>query len=47
MQGMGDLAPDQGANLRPLYWQHKVLTTGPLGKSLDPLFFNDFLRAEF
>ena len=23
--------PDQGLNLCPLYWRHRVLTTGPLG----------------
>ena len=25
----------QGANLHPLHWVHRVLTTGPPGKSLD------------
>ena len=25
--------PDQGQNLGPLHWEHKVLATGPLGKS--------------
>ena len=29
--------PDQGLNLCPLHWQHKVLTTGLPGKSLDSL----------
>ena len=26
--------PDEGLNLRPLHWKHKVLTTEPPGKSL-------------
>ena len=25
--------PDQGLNLGPLYWEHRVLATGPSGKS--------------
>ena len=30
----GILAPDQGLNLYPLKWKHRVQTTGPPGKSL-------------
>ena len=26
--------PDQGSNLGPLHWEHRVLATGPSGKSL-------------
>ena len=26
--------PNQGSNLRPLYWKYEVLTTGPPGNSL-------------
>ena len=29
----GTLVPDQGANLYPIVWEHRVLTPGPLGKS--------------
>ena len=28
------LIPHQGSNLCPLHWEHKVLTTGPQGKSI-------------
>ena len=35
LQGLGDLKfPDQGLNPCPLKWKHRVLTTGPPGKSL-------------
>lgn len=27
--------PDQGSNLGPLHWEHRVLATGQSGKSLD------------
>ena len=30
--------PDQGSKLRPPQWKHGVVTTGPPGKSLYPLF---------
>ena len=30
---VGFYSPDQGSNLCPLYWKHRVLTTGPSGKS--------------
>ena len=30
--------PDQGANLRPLQWKHRILTTGPPGKPTRALF---------
>lgn len=29
--------PDLGLNLGPLYWKHRVLATGPTGKSLTSL----------
>ena len=29
--------PDQGSNLGPLHWEHRVLSTVPPGKSLKPL----------
>ena len=28
----------QGSNLHPLHWKHRVLNTGPPGKSPEPLF---------
>ena len=31
--GMQDLVPDQGSNLDPLHWEHRVLAIGPPGKS--------------
>ena len=31
---VGSQFPDQESNLQPLHWQHRVLTTGPPGKSL-------------
>ena len=39
----GILVPDQGLNLHPLHWEHRVLTTGPPGKSLNttPLIFKN------
>ena len=30
--------PDQGWNLGPLHWEHRVLATGPPGKSLENSF---------
>ena len=30
--------PDQGSNLGPLHWEHRVLATGPSGKSLPSTF---------
>ena len=30
---VGSWFPDQGLSLCPLNWKHRVLTTGPLGKS--------------
>ena len=38
--GVQDLDPKQRSNLRPLQWKHRVLTTGPLGKSLTCSFFS-------
>ena len=32
--GMWDQLHDQRSNLGPLYWEHRVLATGPAGKSL-------------
>ena len=34
----GILFPDQGLNLGPLHWKHRVLATGPSGKSSSKLF---------
>ena len=34
---VGSYSPYQGSNLRPLHWKLGVLTTGPPGKSLQPL----------
>ena len=34
----GILAPRPGIKPTPLHWKRGVLTTGPPGKSLDPLF---------
>jgi len=31
--GLKDLVPDQGSNPGPLHWEHRVLATGPPGKS--------------
>ena len=37
--GMWDLGfPDQGSNLYPLNWKHRILTTRPSGKSPEPVF---------
>ena len=33
---MWDLFPDEGLNPRPLHWKHRVSTTGPPGKFLEP-----------
>ena len=35
LRGMQDLSPDQGLNLYPLQWEHRVITTGLAGKSLE------------
>ena len=35
---MGSSFPDQGSNPRSLHWQHRVLATGPPGKSLGFLY---------
>ena len=35
---MGSLFPDQGSNPCSLHWQHRVLATGPPGKSLGFLY---------
>ena len=32
--------PDQGSNPGPLHWGHRVLATGPPGKSLSPFLIN-------
>ena len=34
MQHVGYYFPDQGSNSHPLHWKHRILTTGPSGKSL-------------
>ena len=34
---VGSYFPDQGLNLHPLHWKHRVLTTGPPGTSLNKL----------
>ena len=34
----GSQFPDQGSNLCPLHWEHRVLTTGPPGKSQSQTF---------
>ena len=34
--------PDQGLNLCPLQWKHRLVTTGPLGKFLQPVFLQMF-----
>ena len=46
----GSQFPDQGSNLGPLQWEHRVLTTGPPGKSLTeysyvPGIVEHFLRV--
>ena len=33
MQHLGSFFPDQGLNPCPLHWKHRVITTGPPGKS--------------
>ena len=38
----GILVPDQGSNLHPRQWKHRVLTTGPPGK----LILKDLLPSE-
>ena len=32
--------PDQGSNLGPLHWEHRVLVTGLPGKSMELVFYN-------
>ena len=32
---VGPYFPNQGLNLHPVHWKHRVLTTGPPGKSLN------------
>ena len=32
-QHVGSQLPSQGSNLHPLHWKHRILTTGPRGKS--------------
>ena len=39
--------PDQGSNLDPLHWEHRVLNTGPLGKSLPCCFLYSFFSLKF
>ena len=41
VRAFGIFVPDQGLNLHPLHWQHRVLTTGkgPPGKSLKFNFY--------
>ena len=39
----GILGPRQGSNLHPLQWKHRVLTTGPPGKSLAQLMLESLL----
>ena len=34
---MGSYFPDQGLNLQPLHWKHRILSTGPPGRSLSKL----------
>ena len=36
MLAAGSQFPNQGSNPRPQQWKHRVPTTGPPGKSLDP-----------
>ena len=33
LHGMWDLVPQGGVDLQPLQWKHRILTTGPPGKS--------------
>ena len=44
MQAHGSYFPHQGLNLHPLHWQHKVLATGPPGKSPNQFFGDPFLN---
>ena len=37
--------PDQGLNLCPLKWKHRLLTPGPLGKFLQPSFLQMFFLS--
>ena len=37
--GLWDQFPDQGSNMGPLHWEHRVLDTGPTGKSPFAYFF--------
>ena len=43
--GLWDQFPDQGSNLGPLHWEHRVLVTGSTVKSPFAFFFflNQFL----
>jgi len=41
----GILFPEQGPNLGSLHWEHRTLTTGPPGKSLEDVFENFLLAA--
>ena len=36
--------PDQGSNLSPLNWEHRVLATGPPGKSLCTISYSYYLQ---
>ena len=38
-QHMGSQFPNQGSNLLLLHWKHRILTTGPPGKSHVKVFF--------
>ena len=42
-----DKFPDQGSNLGPLHWEHGVLATGPLRKSLVHLLTHMFCLGYF
>ena len=37
--GMWDLVPPPGLEPRPPQWEHRVLSTGPPGKSLNPKYY--------
>lgn len=38
--------PDQGLNPGPPHWEHGVLSTAPLGKSLNGFFFNAMIAPK-
>ena len=40
MRHVGPQFPDQGSNLCPLHWKHRVVTTGQPGKSIHLLFIS-------